>query len=276
MKNFLIRAVTGILFVIVLAGCILWNPLSCAILAALAAALVVFELCTLLNQDGKVQVNRYLSALAGACLVFSVFTFRIDPAVSTRLFLPYPALLLYLFIAELYRKQPNPIGNWAATLMSQLYAALPFALLALLAVSRESETGAIFYNPVLPLSVFIFLWLSDTGAYMVGSLIGKHRLFERISPKKSWEGSIGGALLAVASALALAHYFPLMSIGQWIGLALTVVVFGTWGDLCESLLKRQLGVKDSGNSLPGHGGWLDRFDSALLAIPAAVVYLYLL
>ena len=126
------------------------------------------------------------------------------------------------------------------------------------------------------LSIFVFIWLSDTGAYCVGSLIGKHRLFERISPKKSWEGSIGGGIFSIASSLGFAHFFPFMPGWQWVGLAIVVVIFGTWGDLTESLMKRQLGIKDSGNILPGHGGMLDRFDSALMAIPAAVVYLYAL
>ena len=126
----------------------------------------------------------------------------------------------------------------------------------------------------LPLSIFIFNWVNDTGAYCTGMLFGKHKLFERISPKKSWEGSIGGSVFCIISSFILAHFFPFMSTGVWIGLALTVVIFGTWGDLTESLLKRRLGIKDSGNILPGHGGMLDRFDSAILAIPAAVVYLY--
>ncbi|MEG1685284.1 MAG: phosphatidate cytidylyltransferase, partial [Bacteroides sp.] len=112
--------------------------------------------------------------------------------------------------------------------------------------------------------------------YCIGSLIGKHRLFERISPKKSWEGSVGGGIVAIVAALVLAQFFTFIPLFQWIGLAVTVVVFGTWGDLTESLFKRQLGIKDSGNILPGHGGMLDRFDSALMAIPAAVIYLYVL
>ena len=107
-------------------------------------------------------------------------------------------------------------------------------------------------------------------------LLGKHPLFKRISPKKSWEGSIGGAVFSIAGAFALAYFFPIMSTAAWVGMGLTVVVFGTWGDLTESLMKRHLGIKDSGNILPGHGGMLDRFDSAIMAIPAAVVYLYLI
>lgn len=130
---------------------------------------------------------------------------------------------------------------------------------------------------IYPLAVFIFLWVSDTGAYVTGSLFHRYipyKLFPRISPAKSWVGSVGGAALDVVAALVLAHFFPELSVGAWVGLALTVCVFGTWGDLVESLLKRQFGIKDSGNILPGHGGMLDRFDSSLLAIPASVLYFY--
>ena len=124
------------------------------------------------------------------------------------------------------------------------------------------------------LAIFVFLWASDTGAYCVGALIGKHPLFKRISPNKSWEGSVGGAVLAIGISMIFAHYdTSLYSTLQWAGMALVVVVFGTWGDLVESLMKRQLGIKDSGNILPGHGGMLDRFDSSLIAIPAVALYL---
>ena len=117
------------------------------------------------------------------------------------------------------------------------------------------------------------MWASDTGAYCVGSLIGKHPLFKRISPNKSWEGSVGGTVLAIGISMIFAHYdTSLYSTLQWAGMAL-VVVFGTWGDLVESLMKRQLGIKDSGNILPGHGGMLDRFDSSLIAITAVALYL---
>ena len=129
--------------------------------------------------------------------------------------------------------------------------------------------------------MFIFLWSSDSGAYVFGSWLGKHRLFPRISPKKSWEGSIGGGIVAILASQVIATFVPFAENLSptlcrllWAGLAVLVVVFGTWGDLVESLLKRKLGIKDSGNILPGHGGMLDRFDSSLLAIPAAVIYLY--
>lgn len=274
-NNFILRAITGILFVAVLTGSIIAGPVNFALLFTLISALSVNEFANLINQKGEAKVPSILVGMGAAFLMLGMWGFCTNQTGSYVL-LPYPALLLYLMIRELYLKAENPVANWAYTLMSQLYVALPFALLNVLAFHTDRATGEVTYNPVLPLSVFVFLWLSDTGAYCVGSLIGKNRLFPRISPKKSWEGSIGGGLLAMAAAWPLAHFFPFLSVAGWMGMALTVVIFGTWGDLTESLLKRHLGIKDSGNILPGHGGLLDRFDSSLMAIPAATVYLYAL
>ncbi len=275
-NNFIQRAVTGVLFVIVLVGCILYSPLSFGILFTIINALSVHEFAQLVSKSGEVSINTTITALGGAYLFLALMSFCTQQSVGARVFLPYLGLLLYMMITELYLKKKNPTGNWAYSMLSQLYVALPFALLNVLAFQNSPETGSVTYNPILPLSIFVFIWLSDTGAYCVGSLIGKHRLFERISPKKSWEGSIGGGIFSIASSLGFAHFFPFMPGWQWVGLAIVVVIFGTWGDLTESLMKRQLGIKDSGNILPGHGGMLDRFDSALMAIPAAVVYLYAL
>ena len=275
-NNFIQRAVTGVLFVIVLVGCILYSPLSFGILFTIISALSVHEFAQLVSKSGVVSINKTITALGGAYLFLALMSFCTQQSVGARVFLPYLGLLLYMMITELYLKKKNPTGNWAYSMLSQLYVALPFALLNVLAFQNSPETGSVTYNPILPLSIFVFIWLSDTGAYCVGSLIGKHRLFERISPKKSWEGSIGGGIFSIASSLGFAHFFPFMPGWQWVGLAIVVVIFGTWGDLTESLMKRQLGIKDSGNILPGHGGMLDRFDSALMAIPAAVVYLYAL
>lgn len=275
-SNFIQRTVTGVLFVTVLVGCILYSPLSFGILFTLISALSVHEFAHLASKSGEVSLNKTITALGGAYLFLALMSFCTQQSAGARVFLPYLGLLLYLMITELYLKKKNPIGNWACSMLSQLYVALPFALLNVLAFQNSPETSSVTYNPILPLSIFVFIWLSDTGAYCVGSLIGKHRLFERISPKKSWEGSIGGGVFSIASSLGFAHFFPFMTGWQWVGLAVVVVIFGTWGDLTESLMKRQLGIKDSGNILPGHGGMLDRFDSALMAIPAAVVYLYAL
>ena len=275
-NNFIQRAVTGVLFVIVLVGCILYSPLSFGILFTIISVLSVHEFAQLVSKSSEVSINKTITALGGAYLFLALMSFCTQQSVGARVFLPYLGLLLYMMITELYLKKKNPTDNWAYSMLSQLYVALPFALLNVLAFQNSSETGSVTYNPILPLSIFVFIWLSDTGAYCVGSLIGKNRLFERISPKKSWEGSIGGGIFSIASSLGFAHFFPFMPGWQWVGLAIVVVIFGTWGDLTESLMKRQLGIKDSGNILPGHGGMLDRFDSALMAIPAAVVYLYAL
>lgn len=275
-NNFIQRAVTGVLFVIVLVGCILYSPLSFGILFTIISVLSVHEFAQLVSKSSEVSINKTITALGGAYLFLALMSFCTQQSVGARVFLPYLGLLLYMMITELYLKKKNPTGNWAYSMLSQSYVALPFALLNVLAFQNSPETGSVTYNPILPLSIFVFIWLSDTGAYCVGSLIGKHRLFERISPKKSWEGSIGGGIFSIASSLGFAHFFPFMPGWQWVGLAIVVVIFGTWGDLTESLMKRQLGIKDSGNILPGHGGMLDRFDSALMAIPAAVVYLYAL
>ncbi len=278
-SNFITRAITGILFVAVLVGCMLYDRISFTILFALISALSVYEFTHLINTSTKVRINPFINILGSICLflAFSIFCSNMAGSV---VFIPYLIILIYLLVSELYLKKENPIDAWAYSMLTQVYIALPFALLNILAYQYEpltNETISVVYNRILPLSVFVFIWLSDTGAYCVGSLIGKNRLFERISPKKSWEGSIGGGVFAIAAAFAFAHFAPpFLTTVQWIGLAIVVVIFGTWGDLTESLLKRALGVKDSGKMLPGHGGILDRFDSSLLAIPAAVVYMYLI
>ena len=273
-NNFIKRAITGVLFVAILVGCILYDSFSFGILFTIISALTIYEFGQLVNLRAEgVKINKTITMLGGAYLFLAIMGFCID-AADSKIFIPYVLLLLYMMISELYLKKENPVLNWAFSTLSQLYIGLPFAMLNVLAFNYDPTYSSVAYNPILPLSIFIFLWLNDTGAYCIGSLIGKHRLFERISPKKSWEGSIGGGVVAIGVSFVLAHYFPFMSMWEWAGLALVVVIFGTWGDLTESLLKRQLHVKDSGTILPGHGGMLDRFDSALMAIPAAVVYMY--
>ena len=275
MKNFIQRAITGIIFVAVLIGCIIGGPLSFGILFCLISALATIEFCHLMNQQEDVQINRNICTLGSIALFLCFFYYGMNPA-ETGIFIPYLAILIYLFISELYLKKKNPINNWAYAMFSQLYVALPFALLNVLAFQTNGIISDSQYLFILPLSIFIFNWVNDTGAYCTGMLLGKHPLFKRISPKKSWEGSIGGCVFSIAVAFALAHVVPIMSTFAWVGMGITVVIFGTWGDLTESLMKRQLGIKDSGNILPGHGGMLDRFDSAIMAIPAAVVYLYII
>ena len=278
MNNFIVRTITGILFVAVVV-CSFLRPQAMVLLFALITGLTIWEFTGLVNDREKVTVNRLISTVTGVYFFFAVAGVSSDLTPSA-VFIPYLVSIIYLMVAELYLKNEDPIHDWAYTMMAQLYIALPFSLLNTLAFHLTPQ-GLVTYDAVLPLSVFVFLWMNDTGAYLCGSLLGKHKLFPRISPGKSWEGSIGGGILVIAVAVLvwyLTEQYQLNQLGlsalEWAGLGLTVVIFGTWGDLVESLFKRTLGIKDSGNILPGHGGMLDRFDSSLLAIPAAVVYLY--
>lgn len=280
MKNFIVRAITGVLFVAAIVVCFL-NPTAMALLFALVTGLSVWEFTGLVNMREGVDVNRFICTVAGVYLFFAMAGFCSGITPST-VFIPYLVTLMYLLVAELYARSKDPINNWAYTMMSQLYVALPFSLLSVLAF-RALPDGGVAYTYTVPLGVFVFLWINDTGAYCFGSLLGHHKLFPRVSPGKSWEGSIGGAVCVVALAAVvwqLTEMYGMNDLGlnmyEWMGLGLVVVVFGTWGDLVESLFKRTLGIKDSGSILPGHGGMLDRFDSSLLAIPAAVVFLYTL
>lgn len=275
MKNFIQRAITGLIFVAILIGCIIGSPLSFGLLFSIISAMATAEFCNLMNKYEGVCVNRNICVLGSVSLFLCFFYYGMNPA-QTGIFIPYLIITIYLMVSELYLKKKHPLNSLAYAMLSQIYVGLPFALLNVLAFHSNGWDSVSEYQFILPLSIFAFNWINDTGAYCTGMLLGKHPLFKRISPKKSWEGSIGGAVFSIAGAFALAYFFPIMSTAAWVGMGLTVVVFGTWGDLTESLMKRHLGIKDSGNILPGHGGMLDRFDSAIMAIPAAVVYLYLI
>lgn len=163
-NNFIQRAVTGVLFVIVLVGCILYSPLSFGILFTIINALSVHEFAQLVSKSGEVSINKTITALGGAYLFLALMSFCTQQSVGARVFLPYLGLLLYMMITELYLKKKNPTGNWAYSMLSQLYVALPFALLNVLAFQNSPETSSVTYNPILPLSIFVFIWLSDTGA----------------------------------------------------------------------------------------------------------------
>lgn len=279
MKNLIVRTITGVIFVAAIVASFL-RPEAMVLLFSIVTGLTVWEFTGLVNERPEVTVNRFISTVAAVYFFYAMTYFCSDlygGAAKSVVFIPYLVTVVYLLVAELYAKQKDPINNWAYTMLSQMYIALPFSLLNVLAFTTTPE-GRVSFNTLLPLSVFVFLWTNDTGAYCVGSLLGRHKLFPRVSPGKSWEGSIGGAVFVLAIAYAISYFLDgvMLTTPEWLGLGLVVVVFGTWGDLVESLFKRTLGIKDSGSILPGHGGMLDRFDSSLLAIPAAVVYLYTL
>lgn len=188
-------------------------------------------------------------------------------------------IMLIIMGAELYRKQEKPFDSLAHTFFSVLYIAVPFSLFPFSAFSHTGlesllPHAQITFSPGIVIGFFILLWAGDTGAYLIGISFGRHRLMERISPKKSWEGFIGGVLFSAAVAWLLSGWLGVVNTIQWIILSVIISIAGTYGDLIESMLKRSAGVKDSGNIMPGHGGFLDRFDSAIISFP--LVYLFIL
>lgn len=281
-KNLITRSISGIIFLAIMIVGMTFRPDAFIFLFTLITGLTLWEYTGLVNDIDDVTVNRLISTVAGMYLFLAVAGMRTGLVDNFIVFVPYILSIVYLFISELYTKNKNAINDWAYTMLGQMYIALPFALINILAFEVSPDGTMHHFDKLLPLSVFIFLWTNDTGAYCSGSLFGKHKLFPRISPGKSWEGSIGGGILvlivaAIIGLIANQGDTPhTLSVMEWIGLGLVVVFFGTWGDLVESLFKRTLGIKDSGNIMPGHGGMLDRFDSSLMAIPATVVYLYTL
>jgi len=214
----------------------------------------------------RVHANKFAGVPTGVA-VFAAGFFYAQEMVSGNIFLFFIPLLVLLFISQLYSTYPYSFRAIAYTLSGVAYIALPLALCNGLAFPEGQ------YERGILLGFFILLWANDTFAYLTGILFGKHRLFERISPKKSWEGFFGGLICTIALSLLVARLFPVFPNHHWMAIAAIIVVFGVYGDLIESLLKRNLKIKDSGHFLPGHGGILDRFDSVLLAAPMVFFYL---
>ena len=288
-KNFIVRAITGAFFVAIMVTGML-TPVGMVALFTLITGATLWEYTGLVNNHiENVLVNRFISTAAGVFLFLAMASYCSGMSTA-EVFIPYLLTIVYLFVSELYTGNENALADWAYTMLGQMYIALPFSTINILAF--QNAEGVVTFSTILPLSVFLFLWMNDTGAYCAGSLFGKHKLFPRISPAKSWEGSIGGGIFVILLAAGIGCYSlgvsefaassssvastPVFTILKWVGMGIVVVFFGTWGDLVESLIKRTIGIKDSGTILPGHGGMLDRFDSSLMAIPATVIYLYAL
>ncbi len=278
-KNFVTRTLAGIVLVAVIIGATVWSPYSFGILFMLVSLFATQELLKLLT--GKSSYLGGVSALLFLA-IFAEHAMMFSERMIVIVWVVYGMSLLTAMLGQLWNTKTNPVESWMHIAYSQIYVALPFALLNMIAFFRGQ------FTPVLVLSMFIFIWANDSFAYLTGSLFGRHRMFERVSPKKSWEGFIGGNLFTLAAAylmsildqplsnLLVGHDGASLELWQWLVFAQIVVVFGTLGDLVESLLKRTLGVKDSGAAIPGHGGWLDRFDSLIFAAPVVASYLYLL
>ena len=276
MKKLLVRVATGAVFAITLLASILYSKVSFGALFLLITLLSVNEFCTIVKRHKGTTFSTWLAMLGGGYLYIATFimVFHGVNVSPLTIYSPYIAVVAYIFIRQLFDTESKPLDNYAYFALSQIYVAAPLALLNVLACTN-TEAGCT-YSWVLPISIFLFIWCNDTGAFFVGCSIGRHKMFERISPKKTWEGFIGGAVVAIIAGVAFSYFFDIMNVWQWIGMAATVVGAGTLGDLVESSMKREMDIKDSSNILPGHGGMLDRFDSTLLAIPCVLVYLNLI
>jgi len=261
----LIRSISGAVFVAIVVSSIFLSPWMFGVLFFCFVIIGSFELIKSSKSVSHISINKPLAYLFSAMvyivlLIGSVYGF----------YLWMYGLLLLLpisFLAELYRKKDLPFVNVAYTLLPALYIALPMGLLNFL--SNVGEGKFLF-------AFFITIWAGDTFAYLVGSLIGKHRLFERISPKKSWEGTIGAFVLTIGLSLFYPSLFGVLLIWQWMIFASIAFIAGAFGDLVESLFKRSMSIKDSGSIMPGHGGVLDRFDAVILASPFIFVFLQII
>lgn len=268
MKTLITRTITGIVFAGLIVATFFTPPVFSHILFLLVALIGTREYLNLAkNQFTEPQFLLPFLIVAALLSAFQLMIYSIPLFLSLLMF---TILLIFTVpVVELFRKKTHPFANIAASLFPVFWIALPFAL--------TSMWMHYFHAASMVLALFIIIWLYDTLAYCAGSLFGKHPLFERISPKKSWEGLIISLVLTVAASIAFAHipYFKSIIFStywHWMGFAFVIIVASNFGDLAESLLKRSAGVKDSGNILPGHGGILDRFDSFLFAAPVGLAY----
>lgn len=275
MKNFLVRVATGLVFGIVLIGSMWLGKTSFGILFLLVTMLSVREFCTLVAKYKNTTFSKWMAILGGGYLFAAFYAvFHTDADNALLVFLPYIALVLFVFMQQIFATKGSKLDNLAYFTLSQVYAAQPFAMLNILATAGAGAGDT--YSFILPLCIFIFIWCNDTGAFCVGCTIGRHKMFERVSPKKTWEGFAGGAIVAIGAGVALSYIWDIMNVWEWTGMAATVVATATLGDLIESCMKREMQIKDSGTLLPGHGGVLDRFDSTILATPSVILYLALI
>jgi phosphatidate cytidylyltransferase len=265
MNNFWQRTLTGAIYVIAILVSIFYQEeyFTLTALFSVIYTLALYEFYKIINLNKGIHIPIVASIITSLFLYAGCIQLAFRET-GTLIFV-YAILLICLLLSELYRKKPYPIHNAAFILLGQCFIVLPFSLLNFIAVPDNTQ---------FVLALFCFIWLSDTGAYLSGKFFGKHKLFERISPKKTWEGFIGGALFVVLASLIFWYYNQEYPLWQWIIYGLLVTILGVYGDLLESLLKRSVNIKDSGTLLPGHGGMLDRIDSLLLTIP--VIYLYLM
>ncbi|MGB0881769.1 MAG: phosphatidate cytidylyltransferase [Vicingaceae bacterium] len=270
----LTRAITGFLFILTIIAGIYFNQYISMALFTLIVILGIEEFYGLVKKSKTIKPIKFWGNLTGFLLMTILCLISLNIIALKFVFVPV-IMIFTTFLIELYRKKDNPFINIAYTLLGMSYIVIPFAMLFHMGFYAKNNFNSSYSFQII-LGFFIMLWTNDTGAYLAGRFLGKHKLFERISPKKTWEGSFGGATLTILAAYILSVYFTNLDLTNWIVIALLVAIFGGLGDLVESMLKRSLNIKDSGNILPGHGGILDRFDGLLISVPFIYSYLYLI
>jgi phosphatidate cytidylyltransferase len=276
LNNFFRRTITGAFIVLFILGGFMLHPISFIITGLILLAGTQYEYFQIIRKTGvKPQMITGMLTGTAVYILSSMVAASAIPFISFLILIPVITLIM---IAELYRLEERSFDSLSHTVFSVVYIAVPFSLFPFAAFSRSGLDSilpheGIIFSPGIIVGFFILLWSNDTGAYLSGVTMGKHRLWERISPKKSWEGFAGGFLLTVIASLIIAPWIGVAGTKEWLIIAVIISVFGTYGDLVESMLKRCGGVKDSGTILPGHGGFLDRFDSVIVSFP--LVYLFI-
>jgi len=259
------RAITGFFFVLVMLASVLLGAYVFTVFFLIITLLSVSEFYNLVNVD-SVKPNKYMGWLLTISIYLPLSLYYLKD-LSIAILLVCVPFFVFIIVTELYRNLKNPFHNISYTILGVLFAVLPFCFFYALAFTNNE------YSWHVPLAFLIILWSSDTGAYLFGISFGKYRLFERHSPKKSWEGFAGGLFCSLLAGYIFSIYFTELAMIHWLVVSIIIVTAGTLGDLSESMLKRSLSIKDSGSFLPGHGGLLDRFDGLLLAAPLVFVYL---
>ena len=268
LKNFIIRTLSGIVMVATLIGATLFSKLTFVLLLLAITLGGEWEFYRLAKKAGT-SPQRFVGMLAGTMMIVAAAAALHEIlAITAVLMVAFMILIPMPLIFELYRKSATPMANVGITYAGVIYVALPMALLTFFPMMLGNGE----WKPWSVILYIFIIWANDVFAYLFGITLGKHRLFERISPKKSWEGFFGGLLGAMAMGFVAAKVLD-ANVALWIGLALIAAITGVFGDLVESLLKRSVDVKDSGNFIPGHGGWLDRFDALIFSVPFAFIYL---
>lgn len=269
-SNLTQRIIAAIVGAFIIIFSLFYNEWAYFLVFLVVCVLTQLEFYRLLLMDGNLPLKTW-GTLTG--IVFFSLTFVVEKGlISSDYYLVFFPILAVTFFIKLYKKNAlKPFTNIAFTFLGTFYVAVPFGLLNITAFSPFGK-----FEPALVLGILVLHWASDSGAYFAGVRFGKTKLFERVSPKKSWEGFMGGAAAAVLAALIISHFTYIYEWYVWIGMAGIIVVAGTYGDLVESLFKRSIQIKDSGKSIPGHGGFLDRFDGLLLSAPFIASFLKIL